>query len=315
MRVLITGAAGFIGSSVAEQLIARGDHVIGLDNFDRFYDRSIKEANLKTLREEKNFSFTEGDILDQNLVEELLKKTDRVIHLAALAGVRPSIATPERYMKVNVEGTAGIIEACKRASINRIVIASSSSVYGVRSKTPFNEDDPCNSPASPYAASKRATELIASTANHLHDIGISVLRFFTVYGPRQRPEMAIHKFVRHIFAGENIPMFGDGASARDYTYIDDIVDGTIAALDNQDGNFHIYNLGGDHSISLKTLIDTIAEVTGEKAKIERLPWQAGDVPITSADIKKSQRELGYNPKVSIRDGIERFVDWYKATQL
>lgn len=312
MRVLLTGVAGFIGSSVAEALLARGDEVVGLDNFDPFYDRALKQRNLQGLLTSPRFTFREGDILDTTLLGELLDGVDRLVHLAALAGVRPSIAEPARYMRVNVEGTTLLLEACRAAGVERGVVASSSSVYGVRSEVPFAEDDPCDRPASPYAASKRATELVCATAAHLHGMGLSCLRYFTVYGPRQRPEMAIHKFVRKAFAGQAVPMFGDGNSGRDYTFISDIVAGTLAALDRQDGQFHLYNLGGAHPVLLSELIDAIGEATGRTVRIDRQPWQAGDVPITSADVRRAEGELGYAPQVSLSEGLARFVAWYRS---
>lgn len=312
MRVLLTGAAGFIGSSVAEALLARGDEVVGLDNFDPFYERTLKQSNLQALLANPRFTFREGDILDSTLLGGLLDGVDRLVHLAALAGVRPSIAEPARYMRVNVEGTTLLLEACHAAGVERGVVASSSSVYGIRSEVPFAEDDPCDRPASPYAASKRATELVCATAAHLQGMGLSCLRYFTVYGPRQRPEMAIHKFVRKVLAGEAVPMFGDGSSGRDYTFISDIVAGTLAALDRQDGQFHVYNLGGAHPVLLSELIDAIGEATGCALRIDRQPWQAGDVPITSADVRRAEAELGYAPQVSLSEGLGDFVAWYRG---
>jgi len=313
MRILITGAAGFIGSSIASALLTRGEEVIGLDNFDPFYDRALKESNVRRLEAQSLFSFIEGDILDDQALDSALGGVDRVIHLAALAGVRPSIETPARYFKVNAEGTTRLLEACVRSGISRIVVASSSSVYGSRSETPFRESDPCDHPASPYAASKKATELICSTFNELYGVALTCLRYFTVYGPRQRPEMAIHKFVRRALAGESIPMFGDGSSGRDYTFISDIVDGSIAAMDRQqDGAFKIYNLGGSSPILLRDLISTIGEATETKIDIEQLEWQAGDVPITCADVSLAQADLGYAPKVPLVEGLRQFVSWFRS---
>jgi UDP-glucuronate 4-epimerase len=315
MRVLLTGVAGFIGSSVAEALLARGDEVVGLDNLDPFYSREHKERNLRALSRSASFTFEVGDILHAGRLDSLLPGVDRVVHLAALAGVRPSIVEPARYMRVNVEGTTEVLEACRRAGVSKLVVASSSSVYGVRSEVPFSEDDPCDRPASPYAASKRATEHVCATYHHLFDIGVTCLRYFTVYGPRQRPEMAIHKFVRHVFAGDRVPMFGDGASGRDYTFIDDIVAGTLAALDRQDGAFRLYNLGGAHPVLLRELLAAIGDATGRQVQIDQHPWQAGDVPITSADVSLAEAELGYQPRVSLAEGLARFVDWYRVTML
>ena len=315
MRVLLTGAAGFIGSTLARALLARGDEVVGLDNFDPFYDRIVKERNLRDLSRYERFSVHAGDVLDGSLLDRLLDGVDRVVHLAALAGVRPSLEAPSRYMRVNVEGTTEVLEACRRANIGNLVVASSSSVYGVRSTAPFYEDDPCDRPASPYAASKRATEHICATYHHLYETGVTCLRYFTVYGPRQRPEMAIHKFVRLALAGEAVPMFGDGASGRDYTYIDDIVDGTLAALDRQDGDFHVYNLGGAQPVLLRDLLDAIGEALGRKLRIDQRPWQAGDIPLTSADVSRAADELDYQPKVPLAVGLRRFVEWYRVTML
>ncbi len=319
MRVLVTGAAGFIGSAVSRRLLERGDHIVGLDNFDPFYDRTIKERNLVPLRGFDGFEFCEGDLLDAETVARLLsdraRPVDRVVHLAALAGVRPSLMAPARYLRVNVEGTVRLLEACRVAGVRRLVVASSSSVYGSRSETPFSERDSCDRPSSPYAASKKATEVVCATYNELYDLGISCLRFFTVYGPGQRPEMAIHKFVRLALAGGAIPMFGDGTSGRDFTYIDDIVDGTVAALDRQNGSYKIYNLGGSQPVLLRDLIAAIGEATGCVPRIDHRPWQAGDVPITCADVTLARRELDYAPKVALAKGLRRFVDWYRATIL
>jgi len=312
MRVLITGAAGFIGSSVAERLVGRGDDVVGLDNFDPFYDRRLKERNLAALRGAPAFRLVEGELLDAGLLERLLAGVDAVVHLAALAGVRPSLAEPARYMRVNVEGTTTLLEACRRAGVRRLVVASSSSVYGARSEVPFSEADSCDRPASPYAASKKATETICATYHDLSGLGISCLRFFTVYGPRQRPEMAICRFVRLALEGRALPMFGDGSSGRDYTFIDDIVDGTVAALDHVHDAFRIYNLGGSRPVLLRELIAAIERAVGRPVQIEARPPQPGDVPITCADVTLAERELGYAPRVRLDEGLARFVAWYRS---
>ncbi|MBW2733460.1 MAG: GDP-mannose 4,6-dehydratase [Deltaproteobacteria bacterium] len=314
MRIFVTGAAGFIGSSVTEALLTRGDEVLGLDNFDPLlYERRHKELNLRAIGQHPRFSFEEGNIADRATVRRLLQGADGVIHLAALAGVRPSLREPERYMRVNVEGTVDVLECCREAGVNRVVVASSSSVYGARSKVPFHEDDPCDRPASPYAASKKATELICANYNELYGLGTTCLRYFTVYGPRQRPEMAIHKFVRMALAGVAVPMFGDGDSGRDYTFIDDVVAGTLAALDGQDQHYHVYNIGGSQPVLLHELITSIGQALGRDVTIEKRPWQAGDVPVTSADISRAQAELGYNPQVPLTEGLGRFIAWYRAT--
>lgn len=313
MRILVTGVAGFIGSWVGQKLLNRGDQVIGLDNFDPFYNRTIKERNLKELNNPA-FTFVKGDLLNSNLLNQILGNgIDRVVHLAALAGVRPSIEQAERYMRVNVEGTATLLESCLQNKIKHIIVASSSSVYGARSNTPFKEDDPCDHPASPYAASKKATELVCNTYHQLYGLGITCLRYFTVYGPRQRPEMAIHKFVRLCLEGKPIQMFGNGNSGRDYTFIDDIVDGTIAALDKQDGSFKIYNLGGANPIFLKDLISSIEKAIEKTAQVVPAPLQPGDVPITYADLTLAQKDLEYAPSVPLSEGLLRFVDWYKKS--
>lgn len=312
MRILVTGAAGFIGSSVSERLLERGDEVVGLDNFDPFYDQKIKEHNLKELRTHSGFIFEEGDILDSERLQELFRrKIDRVVHLAALAGVRPSLVAPKRYMRVNVEGTVNLLEVCRAFDVRQVVVASSSSVYGSRSVTPFSEEDSCDYPVSPYAASKKATEVVCATYHHLYQMGITCLRFFTVYGPRQRPEMAIHSFVRLALQGKPLPMFGDGSSGRDYTYIDDIVEGTIAALDHVTQDFRIYNLGGSQPVLLRELIQAIGQATSCSIMVSPHPWQEGDVPITSANIQRAQAELGYTPRVPLAEGLARFVGWYQ----
>jgi len=315
MRILVTGGAGFIGSWVSERLLDRGDEVVVVDNFDPFYDRRSKERGIETLAGRAGFDLMEADIADSPTLKRALSGVDRVVHLAALAGVRPSILQPARYMQVNVEGTVRVLEACRETGVRHVVVASSSSVYGKRSQTPFSECDPCDRPASPYAASKRATELVCANYNELFDIGITCLRYFTVFGPRQRPEMAIHKFVRLALHGHPIPLFGDGTSGRDYTYIDDIVNGTLAALDRQDEAFHIYNLGGAQPVTLSKLIDAISEAIDTKVAISPQPWQPGDVPVTSADIRLAERDLGYAPQVSLQEGLRRFVLWYRKNML
>jgi UDP-glucuronate 4-epimerase len=315
MKVLVTGAAGFIGSHLVERLCANGHQVTGIDNFDSFlYDAQIKERNAGELVRLPGFHMVNGDICDRELVEGLCSGKELVVHLAALAGVRPSLQDPPRYARVNVEGTTNLLEGCRVHDIKKLVFASSSSVYGSRSKTdvPFREEDPCLTPASPYAATKRAGELLCSTYRDLYGIGISSLRFFTVYGPRQRPEMAIHKFVRLVDAGRPLPIYGDGTTARDYTFIDDIVDGIDAACQKVvPGQYEIYNLGGEQTTTLLQLATLIGGAMETTLRIERHPPQPGDVPITYADCQKAARELGYAPKVGIEEGITRFVEWFK----
>jgi UDP-glucuronate 4-epimerase len=311
MRVLVTGAAGFIGSSVSEALLERGDQVVGLDNFDPYYDRALKERNLEALRLQAGFTFTEGDLLDAQLHEPLLDSVDAVVHLAALAGVRPSIAAPARYMRVNVEGTTLLLESCRRRGVERLVVASSSSVYGARSQVPFGEEDSCDRPASPYAASKKATEVVCAAYHELHGLTVRCLRYFTVYGPRQRPEMAIHRFVRLALTGRALPVFGDGGSGRDYTFIEDIVKGTLAALDRAEREFRIYNLGNSRPVLLRDLCAAIGRAVGRELRLDRQPEQPGDVPITCADLRRAEAELGYRPAVPLDEGLARFVRWYR----
>ncbi len=316
MRVLLTGAAGFIGSHLAERLLADGHEVTGFDSFDSFlYDAATKERNVAPLTGRPGFRLVRADLLDARLLRELCRGKDLVVHLAALAGVRPSIADPPRYARTNVEGTLNLFEACRSAGVHRVVFASSSSVYGARDATavPFREADPCISPASPYAATKRAGELLASTYRDLFGLGITSLRFFTVYGPRQRPEMAIHKFTRALAAGQPVTLFGDGTTARDYTFIDDIIDGTAAACARvAPGELAVYNLGGSRTTTLSRLVELIAGALGVTPRIDWQPEQPGDVPITFADVSRAARELGYAPKVPIEAGITRFVDWFRA---
>lgn len=309
--ILVTGVGGFIGSHLADRLLADGYDVVGLDNFDNFYDPAIKRRNLRNALNNKRFRLIEGDIRDAETLQRAGEGSDVVVHLAARAGVRPSIRDPLLYEDVNIRGTINILDMCRKKGIPRLLFGSSSSVYGVSSKVPFSEDDPVGCPISPYAASKRAAELMSFTYHHLYGLSITCLRFFTVYGPRQRPEMAIHKFTRCIDQGQEITLFGDGTSARDYTYVDDIVDGIMAAL-HQPAGFEIINLGGSQTTELRELVSLIEDALGKRAKIKRLPDQPGDVPITYADISKAKRLLGYSPKVSVSEGVPRFVEWFRA---
>ena len=315
MRILVTGAAGFIGSHTCEALLQRGDTVVGLDNFDAFYARSIKERNLDDVRAAagtERFTFLEADLCVAADIERAFAAGpfDVVVHLAARAGVRPSIDDPAGYVRSNVEATALLLEACRTRGIGRVVFASSSSVYGADSTSPFAEGARADRPVSPYAATKRAGELLCHTYSHLHGMHITCLRFFTVYGPRQRPEMAIHKFATRMERGQSIPIFGDGGSSRDYTYIDDILQGVLAAVDRPLG-FAVYNLGGDHQTRLDELIDLLARALGKTPKLERLPEAPGDVPMTSADLTLAHRDLGYAPRVPMAEGIRRFADWFQ----
>lgn len=319
MRILLTGAAGFIGSHLAERLRDRGDRVTGLDNFDPFYPREVKERNLAGLLARKNFALVEGDLTDPHDVDqafEVAGQVDTVVHLAALAGVRPSISSPGRYWNVNVNGTLHLLHACREHGVKRIVFASSSSVYGLDSEVPFSEGDACSHPMSPYAATKRAGELMAFNHHHLYDATVTCLRFFTVYGPRQRPDLAIHKFTRLIAAGKPIELFGDGTTSRDYTWIDDILDGVVAAIDQQAQDpriaYRIYNLGGSRPTALRELVDLISSALGKPAVIEWKPEEPGDMKHTLADVDLAQVDLGYSPKVPIDAGIPRFVAWWRA---
>lgn len=313
-HVLVTGGAGFIGSHLCSRLLARGDRVTVLDDFNDFYDPALKRRNVTPLLAHGAFSLVEGDIRDPDLVDRLFagRSFDAVVHLAARAGVRPSLSEPVLYEEVNCIGTLRLLEAARRHGPELFAFGSSSSVYGINQKVPFAEDDPIDQPISPYATTKRAGELLAYNYHHLYGLRVSCLRFFTVYGPAQRPEMAIHKFTRLLAAGEAVPMYGEGESRRDYTYIDDIVDGVVAALDLGPG-FEIYNLGGAETVALSELVSMLAEELAVEPKIEYLPQQPGDVPITFADVSKAAAALGYAPKVPIREGLSRFVEWYRTT--
>jgi UDP-glucuronate 4-epimerase len=307
--VLVTGAAGFIGSHAAEALLARGCNVIGVDNFCAFYDRAWKEANLACVG--PKLKVEEIDIADGKRIAALVGKVKptAILHLAAMAGVRPSIERPGYYCRVNVEGTTNLLQAAVENKVGKFLFASSSSVYGNASRVPFSEEDPVDEPISPYAATKRAGELLCHTYWHLYKLPSFCLRFFTVFGPRQRPDLAIHKFSRLIAAGKAIPMFGDGSTSRDYTYIDDIVAGILAAFQRCD-RFRIYNLGGSDPVNLKTLIEQIEKAIGMKAVIERRPAQPGDVERTYADLARSTAELGYKPRTPLAEGLRRFAAWF-----
>jgi UDP-glucuronate 4-epimerase len=313
--ILVTGGAGFIGSHLSERLLKEGSRVICLDNFDPYYDPRIKIRNVETINKgfPDRFELVTGDIRHPEHVAELFKKNrfDAVVHLAARAGVRPSIAEPLLYQDVNIRGTTVLLEACKSHGVHRFIFASSSSVYGENQRVPFSEKDLDIQPISPYGATKRAGELLCYSYHHLYRFDIACLRIFTAYGPRQRPEMAIHKFTRMIDRGEPLPLFGDGSSRRDYTYIDDLIDG-IAAIIERHGGFEVYNLGESRTTSLDELIELIEKTLGKKARVDRLEFQPGDVSITYADITKAKQMLGYRPGVDMEEGIKRFVEWYKA---
>lgn len=312
MRVLLTGAAGFIGSHVAETLLADGWDVVGFDSFDPFYDPAVKRENLKGIKKNKNFRLVEGDIRNREALDLAVAggKPDAIIHLAARAGVRPSIEEPTLYTDVNLVGTMEVLELARRLGIARFIFASSSSVYGEREGSPFREDDNVDFPISPYAATKKAGELLCYAHHHNFGFAVTCLRFFTVYGPRQRPEMAIHKFTKAIDEGEPITIYGDGTSRRDYTYVDDIVNGVVASLERSEG-FRVYNLGNHRTVELGDLIRLLEEDLGKRAEIRQLPVQPGDVPLTCADIQRAQEEINYNPVVPIERGLELFVEWYE----
>ncbi|GMU33772.1 MAG: epimerase [Planctomycetia bacterium] len=306
--ILVTGAAGFIGSHLCERLLADGRRVVGLDSFDSFYDPKIKRANIAGCLTNSNFRLVEGDIRDAEVVAAALKGCDLVVHLAARAGVRPSIEDPLLYQDVNVRGTNVILETMRKLGMKKLVFASSSSVYGNNKKVPFSETDVVDNPISPYAATKKAGELICHAYHHLFGMDITCLRFFTVYGARQRPDLAIHKFAKLILAGKSIPVFGDGSMMRDHTYIDDIIAGVVAAIDRC-GGYKIYNLGESRPVSLSDLIAAIERAVGKKAMIERLPLQPGDVHQTYADVSRAKAELGYEPSTEIEAGLAEFAQW------
>jgi UDP-glucuronate 4-epimerase len=313
MNFLVTGGAGFIGSHVCERLLRDGHRVWAFDDLNDFYDPAIKRQTLADITAlGQPFTFVYGDLKDALAVNELFAATkfDQVIHLAARAGVRPSLEQPALYQRVNVEGTVNILEAARKTGCKKITIASSSSVYGVNAKVPFSESDPIFSAVSPYAASKLACEALGHVYHHIYGLDVAMLRFFTVYGPRQRPDLAIHKFTKLIAAGKPIPVFGDGSTARDHTFITDILDGVLACTKKEFG-FEVFNLGESQTIRLDELISLIESALSKRAVIDRQPLQPGDVPITYADISKAQRMLGYHPQVKAEKGIPLFVDWFQ----
>lgn len=316
MNFLVTGGAGFIGSHVCERLLHLGHAVWAFDDLNLFYDPQIKRRNIREIQSlAKPFEFVHGDLTDRGALDELLGsvKFDQIIHLAARAGVRPSLEEPALYQRVNVEGTVNLLEAARRTGVKKITVASSSSVYGVNSKVPFAESDAIFSAISPYAASKLACEALGHVYHHVYGMDVVMLRFFTVYGPRQRPDLAIHKFARLIRAGKPIPVFGDGSTARDYTYSSDILEGVMACT-RQEFGYEIFNLGESQTVKLSYLIELLEHALGRKAVIERQPPQPGDVPLTCADISKAQQRLAYNPKVKIEQGIPLFVEWLGQIQ-
>ena len=317
-NILVTGGAGFIGSHLCERFLNDGVRVICLDNFDNFYDPNIKIKNVEGMAKKfpNQFELVTGDIRNPDHLKGIFQKNqvDSVVHLAARAGVRPSIDEPLLYQDVNIRGTIVLLEACKATEIKNFVFASSSSVYGENQRVPFTEEDLDIQPISPYGATKRAGELLCYSYHHLYGMNIACLRIFTAYGPRQRPEMAIHKFTRLIDRSEKIPIYGDGSSRRDYTYIDDLIEGILGVIRHHRG-FEVYNLGESQTTSLIELIKLIEGAFGKKANIEMLTTQPGDVSITYADITKATKVLGYQPKVKMEEGIRRFVEWYKEQSI
>ncbi len=315
MRILVTGGAGFIGSHLVEKLVATGHEVAILDDFNDFYDPQIKRENIAAVS--KDVAIHHLDLRDSGAVRNLFhrEKFDAIAHLAARAGVRPSIQNPQLYYDTNVDGTLHLLDAARVTGVERFIFASSSSVYGNSKTVPFAEDQQLIQTLSPYGATKIAGESLCSTYSHLYGMRVVALRYFTVYGPRQRPDLAIHQFTRKIHAGKPIDQFGDGTTRRDYTYIDDIIQGTMAALKYDGPMFDIFNLGENETIQLKDLIAGIENALGEKAKINRLPEQPGDMPVTYADISKARKLLGYNPSTRLSDGLPRFIEWLLQSSL
>jgi UDP-glucuronate 4-epimerase len=313
-RVLVTGAAGFIGSHLVEALLGQADEVVGVDNFDPFYPRGMKERNLAEIGQRAGFTFREQDMLDVDAMRALLTPETVVVHLAAKAGVRPSLADPVGYARANVTGTAAVLEAARQAGVSRIVFGSSSSVYGDSTPVPFREDAVAVEPLSPYAATKRAGELFLNSVAPIYGFRVASLRFFTVYGPRQRPDLAIHALTRKMAQGQTLTLFGDGSQSRDYTYCDDIVAGVLSAIAwtrTAAIGSDAFNLGGSRSVATEAMVDEIARALGVKPKIEWAPMQPGDVQRTAADLSKSKSVLGYEPKTPFPEGIRRFVRWFR----
>ena len=313
-NILITGGAGFIGSHLVDRLLLEGEwRVSVVDDFNDFYDPTIKRENGRRHENNPNYRLFEADIRDKPALEKVFSEAEFqcIVHLAARAGVRPSLQQPLLYSETNINGTLNLLELARERGIKQFVFGSSSSVYGINAKVPFSEDDPIRQPISPYAATKAAGELLCHTYSHLYGIRCVCLRFFTVYGPRQRPDLAIHKFARLLSAGKPIPVFGDGSTRRDYTFIDDIISGVRAAIDYDGSDYEVINLGESRTVELRELIALLEKELGATAKIDRQSLQPGDVPQTYADITKARRLLGYNPQTQIEDGIHRFVEWFR----
>lgn len=312
-KILVTGGAGFIGSHLVDRLLAEGEwQVTVVDDLNDFYDPAIKRANISAHLASPDYSLVEADIRGSTALETVFVKTsfDCIVHLAARAGVRPSLSEPKLYVETNINGTLNLLELAKKFDVKQFVFGSSSSVYGINGKVPFAENDRIHQPISPYAATKAAGELLCHTYSHLHNIRTVCLRFFTVYGARQRPDLAIHKFTRLITEGKPIQMFGDGTTRRDYTYIDDIIQGVRASIDYTGSMHEVFNLGESQTVELKELIALIEENVGKRALVDHQSMQPGDVPITFADISKSKKLLGYNPRTRVVDGIPKFVEWF-----
>jgi len=314
MRILVTGGAGFIGSHLVEKLLAAGHEVAILDDFNDFYDPQIKRDNIAAVS--KDTVIDHVDLRDSAAVRNVFhrEKFETIVHLAARAGVRPSIQYPQLYYDTNVSGTLHLLDAARVTGVERFIFASSSSVYGISKTVPFSEEQHLTQTLSPYAATKIAGEFLCSTFSHLYQMRMVALRYFTVYGPRQRPDLAIHQFTRRIYAGQPIDQFGDGTTRRDYTYIDDVIQGTMAALNYDRSPFDIFNLGESETIQLNDLISAIEKALGKKAKVNRLPEQPGDMPLTCADISKARKLLGYNPITQFNEGLPRFIDWFLRSQ-
>lgn len=325
--ILVTGGAGFIGSHLSERLLKEGNKVLVIDNFNDYYDPKIKRNNVEEVKQTcmknninlENYKVCEGDIRDIKFLEEIFceNKIDSIMHLAAMAGVRPSIQNPALYYDVNITGTVNLLDKCREYSIKQFVFASSSSVYGNNEKVPFAESDRVDNPISPYAATKKSGELLCHTYHHLFDMNIACLRFFTVYGPRQRPDLAINKFTSLILEDKEIPFYGDGTTSRDYTFVEDIVTGIVSSINyvnRGDKIFEIFNIGGDKTVSLMEMVETIEKVLGKNAKLNRLPMQPGDVNRTCADITHSKEIIGYNPQTTFKEGIKKFVKWKLINQ-
>ncbi|HEY0429538.1 MAG TPA: GDP-mannose 4,6-dehydratase [Pyrinomonadaceae bacterium] len=316
-RILITGGAGFIGSHLVNRLLTEGDWQVSVvDNFNDFYSPAVKRANVAPFVENPQFSLYEADIRDAGFLREIFDENnfDTIVHLAARAGVRPSLEQPKLYNETNINGTLNLLELAREFDVRQFVFGSSSSVYGINCKIPFSEDDRIHQPISPYAATKAAGELLCHTYSHLYNIRTVCLRFFTVYGARQRPDLAIHKFSKLIWEDKPIPLFGDGTTRRDYTYIDDIIEGVRASIDYSETMHEVFNLGESETVELKYLIELIEKNLGKKAIIDRKPMQPGDVPQTFADISKARRLLDYNPQTKIEEGIGKFADWFRESR-